>query len=223
MTKKDTLASIRKRFLKEKVLKLDDILSTIGATSRRTALRYLKDLDYISSFTHSGKYYTLKEVASFDENGLWHVGEIGFSTHGTLLKTLVYLVEKSNAGMSHDELQQEVGLVVKASLLNLLDKRQMRREKLQRRYVYLSSDSVRAGDQTRAREKLHAAPTFSDAVALRVLVKAYQLLAGSVSADSVAEAIKKEGSSISKEQVQLVFRHYGLEKKRTSGFYFPRL
>ena len=52
-----------------------------------TVFRKLRQLSYLSSYSHRGKYYTLAEIARFDQLGLWsHHGAL-FSRHGTLLNT----------------------------------------------------------------------------------------------------------------------------------------
>ena len=54
-----------------------------------TVFRKLKPLDYLTSYSHRGRYYTLREIARFDDNGLWSQAEVWFSRFGTLLATEV--------------------------------------------------------------------------------------------------------------------------------------
>ena len=75
---------LRALFKRSKVLKLEQIMEVIGERSTRTVFRCLKQLDYISSYTHTRSYYTLKEIATFNQEGFWHYGQIGFSVHGSL-------------------------------------------------------------------------------------------------------------------------------------------
>ena len=55
--------------------------------SRRTAFRKLKDLDARTSYSHRGGYYTLDQLADFDERGLWAFAGVRFSRAGTLVAT----------------------------------------------------------------------------------------------------------------------------------------
>ena len=54
------------------IASLAEVMAALGArASRRTAFRKLKDLDAHTSYSHRGGYYTLDELARFDERGLW--------------------------------------------------------------------------------------------------------------------------------------------------------
>ena len=56
---------------KQTVVSLTDVMAAFGPrVSRRTAFRKLKDLDAHTSYSHRGGYYTLDELADFDEHGL---------------------------------------------------------------------------------------------------------------------------------------------------------
>ena len=63
-------------------------MAALGAgASRRTAFRKLKDIDARTSYSHRGAYYTLDELAHFDERGLWSFAGVRFSRAGTLIAT----------------------------------------------------------------------------------------------------------------------------------------
>ena len=50
---------------------LAEVTAALGAgASRRTAFRRLKDIDARTSYSHRGGYYTLDELAHFDERCL---------------------------------------------------------------------------------------------------------------------------------------------------------
>src|ERR1035437_5100677 len=70
--------------------------------------RFLKQIGYFRSYTHNGKWYTLRNSPNFDRDGLWHFKGIGFSKHGTLTATIGYLVGRSPAGLSARELTQKL-------------------------------------------------------------------------------------------------------------------
>jgi len=50
--------------------------------------RKLKQLGYHASYTHRGRFYTLAEIARFDDRGLWSHETVWFSRHGTLVATV---------------------------------------------------------------------------------------------------------------------------------------
>ena len=57
---------------------------TIDQLSRRlnysliSTRRFLKTMGYYSSFTHNSKWYTLRSIPSFNNNGIWFYQDIGF-------------------------------------------------------------------------------------------------------------------------------------------------
>lgn len=214
--KKDKLEAVKTLFRKKKVLKIEDIFKQLETASRMTVHRYIKELDYLISYSHKGRYYTLKEIAQFDKNGLWHYGDIGFSKQGTLFDTIAYFVNCSEEGMTSSELQIESRTVVKYALLDLVEKNKLSRVKPSQVYVYLSPDPTKAEKQLKKRQKM-IFDAIDDTIALRILLIAYKLVEGHVSPEQVAIALKKEGADISLRVVQQVFQHYGLEKK-TSDF-----
>jgi hypothetical protein len=64
-----TTQRLRSRFLAQKVLTFDEVAACLGSPARITVFRKLRALGYRSSYSHAGRYYTLEEVAEFDENG----------------------------------------------------------------------------------------------------------------------------------------------------------
>ena len=213
MIKKEKLEAVVKLFCKEKVLKIDSLFEVFKTESRRTVHRYMKELEYRTSYSHAGQYYTLFEIAEFDTNGLWHYGEIGFSRHGTLLDTIVYLVDRSPEGMTDNELQEKFRLVVRAALIDLVRKKMIVREKRTNRYVYLSPDLAKGKKQLKQREEISADSLMDDSISLRVLLMAYRLVGKQVTSEQVATALKKESSKISLEVVRQVFQKYDMGKK----------
>lgn len=211
-TKKDKLEAIKALFRKKKVLRIEDIFKLLETISRMTVHRYIKELDYFTSYSHKGQYYTLKEITQFDENGLWHHDDIGFSKHGSLFDTIVHFVNCSEEGMTSSELQMESRTVVKYALLDLVEKNKLSRAKPSEVYVYLSPDPTKAEKQLEKRQEM-IIDSVDDAIALRVLLIAYRLINGAISPEQVANTLKKEGSNISLKIVQQVFQRYRLEKK----------
>ncbi len=210
--KKDKLEAIKALFKKKKVLTIESLFKLLKTTSRMTVHRYLKELDYLTSYSHKGQYYTLKEITQFDANGLWHYDEIGFSKHGTLFNTVTYFVNSSAEGMTSSELEAESRTVVKYALLDLVEKNKLSRAKPAHVYVYLNSDQIKAEEQLKRRRDM-IIDSVDDAVALRVLLVAYRMVEAALSPEQIANALKKEGSDISLQVVRQIFQYYGLGKK----------
>ena len=48
-----------------KIMTIDELKSTLATQYRMTVFRKLSMLGYISSYSHSGKYYSLKRIARY--------------------------------------------------------------------------------------------------------------------------------------------------------------
>ena len=96
---------------KQTVASLTDVMAAFGPrVSRRTAFRKLKDLHARTSYSHRGGYYTLDELADFDEHGLWTFAGVRFSRAGTLVATAEAFVNHAEAGHFVDELDNLLGV-----------------------------------------------------------------------------------------------------------------
>lgn len=136
-----------------KIATLDDLKSVIGTTVSMTVFRKLKELRYLSSCSHRGKYYTLESIADFDEFGLWRIDTILFSKYGTLLDTVEHFVCQSNAGYTSIELRRILSLEVKEQLMQLWVETRLAREIFNGLYVYTSAESFRKQQQILNRKK----------------------------------------------------------------------
>ena len=63
--------TLRQCLLRHKIATLPELKRALGTEVDLTVFRKLKPLGYLSSYTHRGGYYTLSEIARFDDKGLW--------------------------------------------------------------------------------------------------------------------------------------------------------
>ena len=148
------------RFLKRhKIATLTELKEALGSEVDSTVFRKLKELAYRTSYSHRGRYYTLDEVARFDERGLWSFRSVWFSVHGTLLSTVEALVRASEAGYYASELENVLHVDVKVPLLKLVRDKRLAREKVLARYLYLSPDASSRKQQLAARQVHEAEPS----------------------------------------------------------------
>jgi len=136
---------------------MPEIKSVLGTEVYKTALRKLKQLAYLASYSHGGRYYTLKRIARFDRHGLWAYGDVRFSKHGTLMSTLRHFVSKAQDGFFAFELEDFLSVGVKMSLSRLIAGGAISREKIGNRYLYCSADSEMRQQQILARNILESA------------------------------------------------------------------
>ena len=162
--------ALRSLLRQEKIATMDQLKAALGSAADATVFRKLAELDYRSSYSHRGRYYTLDEIARFDELGLWSFRQVFFSRFGTLVATVEGLVSSAEAGYDAAELEAVVNVEVKAALLKLVRSGRLSRQQVSGRYVYLSSDSAVRRAQLHARSVFDAeASRLSLGPGLRVL------------------------------------------------------
>lgn len=139
------------------VATMPEVKNVLGTRVYKTALRKLKQLDYLASYSHSGRYYTLERIAAFDHRGLWSHHDVHFSKHGTLMSTLKHFIGKAKDGYFVDELEQLLSVGVRMSLSRLIAGELISREKVSNRYLYCSADASVRKQQLMARSILDSA------------------------------------------------------------------
>jgi hypothetical protein len=153
-TTKYHLKALKQFFDRNKIATLDQLQEALGNPARCTVFRKLNDLQYLSSYSHRGKYYTLKSIARFTEQGLWSFRSVWFSRFGNLLQTCQSLVQYSDAGYSATELRDIVQVKTKHALAKLVRDGQLARQRFDSVYVYLSTQKDGASRQIKTRKAL---------------------------------------------------------------------
>ena len=144
---------------KQKVATMPELKAALGTDVDMTVFRKLRELAYHSSYSHRGKYYTLDEIARFDELGLWSFRAVWFSKHGTLLRTCEVFVQESEAGYATDELENVLSIGVKDPLRKLAREGRVHREEVAGRFVHFTTDASRRREQLRARQVWDTKPS----------------------------------------------------------------
>ena len=97
-------------------------------------------MDYRTSYSHRGRYYTLDELVRFDELGLWSFRSVWFSRFGTLVATVEALVGASEVGFDAAELERAARGDKAARHWTGRAPERLARTQLGGRYVYVSAD-----------------------------------------------------------------------------------
>jgi hypothetical protein len=139
-TSKNDANALKKLLLKKKTATMPELKAVLETDVNMTVFRKLNELSYITSYSHSGRYYTLSAIPEFDEQGIWKHDSVMFSNHGNLQKTVKAFVDKSETGYSASELQTALQIEVKEPLLILFRKEQVERKKISGRYIYFTTD-----------------------------------------------------------------------------------
>jgi DNA-binding transcriptional ArsR family regulator len=150
--------AIAKLLRKQKIATMAELMQALGSPARRTVFRKLAELPYRASYSHRGSYYTLDEIAHFDEQGLWSHRDVWFSVHGTLLSAAAAMVEAADSGLFVDELDNALHISTKDVLRKLVQDARLTREPLGGQFLYCAADPDRRRQQRLARRTLLAAP-----------------------------------------------------------------
>ena len=126
---------LRKHLLRHKIATLPELQQALGATASLTVFRKLKLLDYLSSYTHRGRYYSLREIARFNDAGLWSHDAVWFSRYGTLVDTIESFVNQAPRGWFADELADALHAAVQDPLHDLVAGGSLRRSPVTGRFL----------------------------------------------------------------------------------------
>jgi hypothetical protein len=145
-------ARLVRSFLRgKKIATLDDLKDALDTNGTMTVFRKLKELGYLSSYSHRGKYYTLNEIPKFDKEGLWSQHSVWFSRYGNLIETAKEFIEESDDGFSSSELKEVLHVECKRALLTLYRAKRIHREVVAGVQVYFSKETRKCKKQERVR------------------------------------------------------------------------
>jgi hypothetical protein len=216
MTQPRSAQTLLDLFAVETVVDLPRIQVALGGASSMTAFRYLRQVPYRRSYNHNGRYYCLHEPSRYDRLGLWSVGDIHFSVDGSLTKTVRRLVYEMEAGATHRELQERVRVRVHNTLLTLLRRGEIERERLAQLYLYLHRDAAIRAVQIQRREALlnaeettRSAAEIPDEIVIQVLLTL--LHHPGAKAAQVVRYLRGHSPPVAMAQVGAVFARYDLE------------
>ncbi len=149
---------LRELFYAQGIATIEQLKKHLGTEVDVTVFRKLKELGYYSSYSHNARYYTLEEIARFDEFGLWSYNSVWFSCYGTLQKTAQALVEMSNKGYFVSELNEQLNVETKHSLRRIYENGNIHREKVAGKLLYCSVDLHKRRQQLSLRQKTEELP-----------------------------------------------------------------
>lgn len=150
---KDTLVKLLRR---QRIATMPELKTTLGTAADMTVFRKLREIDYLTSYSHRGRFYALREIADFDPHGLWSCRGAYFSRFGSLLDTVAEFVSRSDQGYFSAELDGQLHVAVKDPLRQLVGERRLAREEIGGLYLYLSPESA-----TRRQQRLRRQATFA--------------------------------------------------------------
>jgi len=130
-----------------------EMKEVMGTKVDATIFRKLRELHYLRSYSHRGKYYTIPEIARFDAKGLWSCRDVHFSKQGSLLNAIAHHVDRSVAGYFEYEIESLLHVTVRGAVLKLLKENRISRHKVAGRYLYCSPRMRKRNRQSNDRKK----------------------------------------------------------------------
>ena len=158
---KYSATELSRLIVKNKMVTMVEMKAALDTSVDATIFRKLRQLGYLRSYSHRGKYYSLPEVVEFNELGLWSCRGVHFSKQGSLLNTIEYLVDHSVNGYFEYELQSLLHVVIRVAVLKLLREHRIYRQKVFGRYLYCSSRMIKRKRQCSERQKQQAIADFA--------------------------------------------------------------
>jgi hypothetical protein len=204
------------QFRRRKILTLDEVARLIHRTVH-TARRKLKVWKTHHSYNQNGRYYTLPDVPEFDTNGLWRWRGVFFSRYGTLHRTLIELVHRSEAGLNASEIGSLLGLNPRSFLSAFANDPQLERTKTQGCFVYYAADPVIGATQRQRRSTMISTgrqPT--DAEAIAILVE--KIKRPGLSDKALSRRLSAQNLRVEPEMIGNFFADHGLAVKKTPRF-----
>lgn len=226
LSPEDSREALSKLFRRHRVVDLKRLGDALQTTSRMSIFRRLSLLGYVTSYSHTGRYYTLADVPEFDADGLWQCQGVSFSRQGSVKATVEHLVNVSEAGRTHEELSLRLCVRVHNALLYLVRQRRIGRELLGALYLYVSSDHhVAAAQVARRNEQQKMLPAarvakMSPTLVIEVLLEVIHGARVVPDPDVVRARLAARSVTVALQQVEDIFQACGL--KKTAGSRWPR-
>jgi hypothetical protein len=217
LTPAESCEALTGLFRTRPVADLAQLYATLDTASRMSVFRRLSAVGYLSSYSHAGRFYTLREIPQFDQDGLWCHQGVCFSRHGSLKSTVAHLVDEAPAGRTHHELYVQLRIRVQNTLLELVQAQRIGRDAWAGSYLYVSAEAGRAAAQRAARrqpreeapDEVIDVPT---AVVIDVLLELIQGAGMRIDAACVTERLRTRGVAVTADQVDRLFRLHAGKK-----------
>lgn len=204
-----------KLFNRLEIVNIKKLYTALDTKSRTTVFRCLKKIGYLSSYSHAGRYYTLRSIPVFDSVGLWHVQGSSFSKHGSLKETVIQVVNNSESGMTHRELENLLRVRVHNTLHELVVADLIGRTNTEKNYLYISGDAGNGSSQVSLRQA-----KITDEQITRPLnpFETIEVLVDLLHFEdwllkSVVARLKVRNIKVTENQVNEVFSRYSIKKK----------
>lgn len=192
---------------------IDELSNAMGYAVISTR-RFLKQIGYYRSYSHNGKWYTLRAIPRFNRNGIWRYQKIGFSRYGSLTHTIVFLINESQRGCTAKQLAGKLYHACHAVLTNMYKAQLIDRVKHRGEFAYLSMDDKLSRQQRRRLEVFEAKKTFKPFNAqTAVFILVAFIKNPQWSYQQIAVQLKHSKNIVVRpEEIERFFEQHGLKK-----------
>jgi len=123
----------------KKIQTFEQILkqASCSAATLRRDIRLIKG---ITSYTHQGRFVTLKDIPKFDNNGIWFYRKVGFTKYKNSLELIVHLINNSKEGLNREQIQETLRIQIFQQIQTLLKRNELYRCKIGNKYIYLPEE-----------------------------------------------------------------------------------
>jgi hypothetical protein len=187
--------------------------------SLRTLRRRIKDKIVIRSYNHNGKFYTVPILAKFNSNGIWINPVANFSLNGNLYQTIVFLIDKSSAGYTPNEISGILKIKPYDALSKLIKQQRLRKQKVLTRIIYFSIEEdiylkqlSERNDKTESPAKVHL---LEKDVTINVLAEI--ILINSLDIKLLKKSLQRKNKVICLGDIETIISRYELKKKRSDN------
>jgi hypothetical protein len=179
----------------------------------KTARRRLKLWNAYTSYNENARYYTLPGIPEFDAHGLWVYKQVRFSRYGNLTQTILHVVTQSACGLDAAELAEMLGMSVRSLLTSLQKHPDVKREKIQGRFVYFSAvdhDHTHQKEHRSGMPRSRQLPSALEAIAILVETIKHPHL----SVEELSLVLKDTHPNLTPCRIQHLFTYHGLATKK---------
>jgi hypothetical protein len=212
-----------KHFWKKKIMTISEIAESMQC-SIPTVRNRLKKWKTYTSYNKNGRFYTLPDIPTFDQDGIWKFKGTFFSKQGNLKQTVIHLVKNSESGLTASEIANRLGLSTQLrsfiTYFKTIPGLYREKQKGNGSYVYFSaeksiysSQKQRRESQIKIKEKdIHGQlPSESDSIAVLVDIIKHP----KTTIKKCAGRLRKNGIIIKPENIRNLLQYHGIviEKK----------
>lgn len=202
-------------FKKRKTMTIIE-LSKLMVCSVPTIRKRLTKWRVYTSYNRNGRYYVMPKIPKFDKKGLWNYMGIRFSRFGTLKQTVIQLVKTSENGLSASEIGSLVGLDPRSFMIQFRNIPQIRREKIEGKYIYFSATNTEYVSQKEKREatirkKLLQLPSDSEATLILVDIIKHR----NTTIEESVRRLRRKGMAVGEKTIRNLLDFHKITLKKT--------